>query len=76
MANQKLMTPLDYVAFLLGAPPPPREPDVQVQPVPTPVYMPNPRTIDESMLDFGGGFGGPQVPPPIAPQAPPGYGGY
>jgi hypothetical protein len=72
MANQKLMTPLDYVAFLAGAPPPPKEPEVQYQPVPTPVYMPNPQTLDMSQMP---GMGGPQLPPPIAPPAPPGFQG-
>lgn len=76
MANQKLLTPLDYVAILAGAPPPPREPDVQYMPIPTPVWMPNPLTVDTSQVPgLGGGFGGPQLPPPIAPPAPPGFSG-
>ena len=81
MANQKLMTPLDYVAILTGAPPPPNEPEVQYQPIPTPVYMPNPQMLDTGQIPgldqgFSGGFGGgPSLPPPIAPPAPPGFSG-
>jgi hypothetical protein len=71
--GQKLMTPLDYVAILTGAPPPPQEPDVQYQPIPTPVWMPNPMAVDTSMVPGLGG--GPTLPPPIAPPAPPGFSG-
>jgi hypothetical protein len=67
--GQKLMTPLDYIAILTGAPPPPNEPDVQYQPIPTPVWMPNPMTVDPMQVPGLGG--GPTLPPPIAPPAPP-----
>lgn len=72
MANQKLPTPLDYVHFLAGLDAPEEEPDVQMMPVPTPVYMPNPRTLDESQIPGLGG-GGPFLPPPVA--TPPGMQG-
>lgn len=70
--GQRLMTPLDYVAILTGAPPPPNEPDPQYLPIPTPVYVP-PQTLDTSMVPGLGG--GPTLPPPIAPPAPPGFSG-
>ena len=74
--KQKLWTPLDYVHYLAGWPPPENEPEVQQVPVPTPVYMPNPRTIDESaMFGMDGGYGGPALPPPIAPPPPDGFSG-
>ena len=87
MAKQKTATPLDYVHFLAGWPPPENEPDPVQVPVPTPVYMPNPRMVDEAALfgnemDMGMGnpydqslMGGPTLPPPIAPPAPPGFTG-
>ncbi len=70
--KQKLMTPLDYVALLAGAPPPQEEPEVQQVPVPTPVWMPRPVELDQSAM-FGGpdpygemNPGQPYLPPPIA----------
>lgn len=79
MAKNRIPTPLEYVHWKAGWPAPEEEPEVQMMPVPTPVYMPNPRTIDESQM-FGndmnmGGMGGPSLPPPIAPPPPPGMSG-
>jgi hypothetical protein len=72
--KQKIPTPLDYVHFLAGLPAPIEEPEPLTVPVPTPVYMPNPQTLDMSQM--GGGFGGgPTLPPPLAPEAPPGFEG-
>jgi hypothetical protein len=74
--KQKIPTPLDYVHFLAGLPSPMEEPDPIIMPVQTPVYLPNPQpqTLDQNA--FAGMQGGaPQVPPPIAPEAPPDFGG-
>lgn len=82
-ARQKLMTPLDYVAILTGAPPPPNEPEVQQIPVPTPVYMPNPRQLDEQAIYGDDPYMAqdpyasqqPTLPPPIATLPPDGMRG-
>jgi hypothetical protein len=84
-AKQKIPTPLDYVHFLAGLPAPVMEPEEEGMgiPIPTPVWMPNPQTLDMSQipgLQGGGGGnpydqGGPTLPPPIAPPAPPGFSG-
>jgi hypothetical protein len=75
--RQKIPTPLDYVHFLAGLPAPIEEEEPVGIPVPTPVYMPNPRTLDASAMGLGQQAspfqGGPMVPPPIAPEAPPGF---
>lgn len=82
--KQQLWTPLDYVHFMAGWPAPENEPEMQAIPVPTPVYMPNPRTIDESAM-FGDGFGGGNpyedasrsfLPPPVATEPPDGMSGF
>jgi hypothetical protein len=78
MAKNRIPTPLEYVHWKAGWPAPEEEPEVQMMPVPTPVYMPNPRTVDESQMfgmDQMGGMGGPSLPPPIAPPPPPGMSG-
>jgi hypothetical protein len=72
--NQKIPTPLDYVHFMAGLPAPIEEEEPTMMPVPTPVYMPHPQSLDMSAM--GGGMGGPPAPPPpIAPEAPPGFQG-
>ena len=79
MSKNRIPTPMEYVNWLAGWPAPEEEPEVQYMPVPTPVWMPNPRTIDESQM-YGNQAPmaeptGPQLPPPIAPPPPPGMGG-
>ena len=78
MSKNRIPTPLEYTHWLAGWPAPQEEPEVQYMPVPTPVYMPNPRTIDESQMfsnDMMGDMGGPSLPPPLAPPPPPGMSG-
>ncbi len=65
---------MDYVHFLAGLPAPDIEEEPNVMPVPTPVYLPNPQTLDMSQMGggFGGGnSGGPYLPPPVASPPPP-----
>lgn len=74
--KQKIPTPLDYVHFLAGLPAPMEEPDPIIMPVQTPVYLPHPEPLS---LDTGMGmdnpFAPPLVPPPVAGEAPPDFGG-
>lgn len=75
MAKNRIPTPLEYIHWLAGWPAPAEEPEVQQIPVPTPIFMPNPRTLDESALFPQDQMGGPSLPPPIAPPPPPGMSG-
>jgi hypothetical protein len=74
MAKNRIPTPLEYIHWKLGFPPPEEEPEVQMMPVPTPVYMPNPQTVDASAM-YGNSMAGPALPPPIAPPPPTGMSG-
>lgn len=69
---------------MAGWPAPEEEPEVQYMPVPSPVYMPHPQTIDQSQMygnqaplqdPMQGMGGGPALPPPIAPPPPQGMSG-
>ena len=79
--KQKLPTPLDYVHFLAGLPAPEIEEEPQYLPVPTPVYMPNPHTLDTRQMMPNPMSGpsqpspqqGPYLPPPVATPPPHGY---